>query len=54
MSNQSQLSTFNFESNSIRTLAINDEPWFVAVDICRALNSATKCNWQIRTKVKHT
>lgn len=38
MSNQTQLSTFNFESNSIRTLAINDEPWFVAVDICRALN----------------
>ena len=38
MSNQSQLSTFNFESNSIRTLAINNDPWFVAVDICRALN----------------
>lgn len=38
MSNQPQLSTFNFESNSIRTLAINNEPWFVAVDICRALN----------------
>ncbi|WP_136440492.1 P22AR C-terminal domain-containing protein [Haemophilus influenzae] len=38
MSNQSQLSTFNFESNSIRTLAINNEPWFVAVDICKALN----------------
>lgn len=38
MSNQTQLSTFKFESNSIRTLAINDEPWFVAVDICRALN----------------
>ena len=33
-----QLSTFNFESNSIRTLAINNEPWFVAVDICRVLN----------------
>ena len=33
-----QLSTFDFESNSIRTLAINNEPWFVAVDICRALN----------------
>lgn len=33
-----QLSIFNFESNSIRTLAINNEPWFVAVDICRALN----------------
>ena len=38
MSNQTQLSTFNFESKSIRTLAINNEPWFVAVDICRALN----------------
>ncbi|MEX4108628.1 Bro-N domain-containing protein [Haemophilus influenzae] len=38
MSNQTQLSTFNFESNSIRTLAINNDPWFVAVDICRALN----------------
>lgn len=38
MSNQTQLSTFSFESNSIRTLAINNEPWFVAVDICRALN----------------
>ena len=38
MSNQSQLSTFNFESNSIRTLAINNEPWFVAVDICKAIN----------------
>lgn len=38
MSNQTQLSTFNFESNSVRTLAINNEPWFVAVDICRALN----------------
>ena len=38
MTTQSQLPTFNFESNSIRTLAINNEPWFVAVDVCRALN----------------
>ena len=37
MSNQSQLSTFNFESNSIRTLAINNEPWFVAKDVCDAI-----------------
>ena len=37
MSNQTQLSTFNFESNSIRTLAINDEPWFVAKDVCDTL-----------------
>lgn len=38
MSNQTQLSTFNFESNSIRTLAINNEPWFIAIDICKAIN----------------
>ena len=37
MSNQAQLSTFNFESNSIRTLAINNEPWFVAKDVCDAI-----------------
>ena len=40
MTIQSQLSTFNFESNSIRTLAINNEPWFVAVDVCNALDIA--------------
>ncbi|MCQ9121591.1 hypothetical protein MUU45_001141 [Rodentibacter pneumotropicus] len=38
MSNQTQLSTFNFEQNSIRTLSINNEPWFVAADICKAIN----------------
>jgi putative antirepressor protein encoded by prophage cp-933n (putative antirepressor protein) len=37
MKTQSQLSTFNFESNSIRTLAINNEPWFVAKDLCDTL-----------------
>ena len=37
MSNQSQLSTFNFESKSIRTLSINNEPWFVAKDLCDTL-----------------
>ena len=38
MTNSTQLSTFNFESNSIRTLAINNEPWFVAKDLCNAIN----------------
>ncbi|QEH44927.1 BRO family protein [Aggregatibacter actinomycetemcomitans] len=38
MSNQTQLSTFNFESKSIRTLAINGEPWFVAKDLCGVLH----------------
>lgn len=37
MSNQTQLSTFSFESKSIRTLAINKEPWFVAKDLCDTL-----------------
>lgn len=32
-----QLSTFNFESNSIRTLAIDNEPWFIAKDVCDTL-----------------
>lgn len=40
MSNQSQLSTFNFESNSIRALVINNEPWFVARDLCNTLKIA--------------
>ena len=37
MTIQSQFSTFNFESNSIRTLVINNEPWFVAKDVCDTL-----------------
>lgn len=37
MSNQTQLSTFSFESKSIRTLAINNEPWFIAKDLCDIL-----------------
>ena len=37
MANQTQLSTFSFESKSIRTLAINNEPWFVAKDVCDAI-----------------
>lgn len=32
-----QLSTFNFENHSIRALVINNEPWFVAKDLCDTL-----------------
>lgn len=32
LSTQTQLSTFTFEQHSIRTLSINNEPWFVAKD----------------------
>ncbi|PNL88268.1 hypothetical protein A6J76_007640 [Aggregatibacter aphrophilus] len=35
-----QSATFNFENHAIRTLAINNEPWFVAADLCCALNIA--------------
>lgn len=40
MTTQTQLSTFNFETHSIRVIAINNEPWFLSVDICNALNIA--------------
>ncbi len=33
-----QLSTFLFETHIIRTLSINNEPWFVAKDLCNALD----------------
>lgn len=38
MNNQTQLSTFKFENSSIRTIVINNEPWFIARDICEAIN----------------
>lgn len=37
MTNQTQLSTFNFEQSSIRVIAVNNEPWFVAKDVCDTL-----------------
>ena len=33
-----KLSTFTFETNSIRTLIFNNDPWFIAVDVCKALD----------------
>lgn len=38
ISTQTQVSTFNFENQSIRTIAINNEPWFIAKDLCDAIN----------------
>ncbi|MCW4598342.1 Bro-N domain-containing protein [Pasteurella multocida subsp. multocida] len=39
-----QLSTFLFETHIIRTLSINNEPWFIVADLCKALelSSPTK------------
>ena len=35
--NCNTLQVFNYEQNEIRTVLIGGEPWFVAVDICAAL-----------------
>ncbi|WP_346234543.1 phage antirepressor [Lysinibacillus telephonicus] len=32
-----QLQIFNFESNDIRVVEVNKEPWFVATDVCKVL-----------------
>lgn len=39
-----QLNTFNFEAQQIRVVLVNNEPWFVVADLCRALglSSPTK------------
>lgn len=37
-SNSAQFSVFNFNNQKIRVIEKDGEPWFVAVDICRALN----------------
>jgi prophage antirepressor-like protein len=37
----SNISVFQFDSNSVRVLLIDNEPWFVATDILKALNSST-------------
>ncbi|QIM63164.1 antirepressor [Pasteurellaceae bacterium Orientalotternb1] len=38
MSQSTQLSAFNFENAAIRVITINNEPWFIAKDLCEALN----------------
>ena len=32
-----ELQLFNFENNQVRTLLINDEPWFVGKDAAQIL-----------------
>lgn len=38
---KTNLTTFNFNENQVRTLLINDEPWFVASDVAQALDYRT-------------
>ena len=33
----SEISVFNFDSQALRTLTRNGEPWFIAADVCEAL-----------------
>jgi prophage antirepressor-like protein len=45
--------TFNFESHSVRVVMRDDEPWFVAADVCAALeiaNSRMRSSSWMRTK----
>ncbi|WP_349306809.1 BRO-N domain-containing protein [Mannheimia bovis] len=44
MTTQTQLSTFNFETHSIRVIAINNEPWFIASDVCQTLGLTQTTN----------
>ncbi len=37
-----QITTFDFRDVELRVLTINDEPWFVAVDVCKVLGLALK------------
>ena len=32
------VTTFSFESNGVRTLTQNNEPWFVLADVCKILS----------------
>lgn len=46
-----QLTTFNFESNQVRTVTHNDEPWFVGKDVAEILGYADT-DYAIRTHCK--
>ena len=35
-----ELQIFNFESNEVRTMLVNDEPFFVANDVAKTLGYA--------------
>ena len=39
-----ELKQFNFESNQVRALLINNEPWFVGIDVAKSLGYANPKN----------
>jgi len=42
-----QITSFNFKNMPIRIVEHKGEPWFVAVDVCRALNIQVKSNGEV-------
>lgn len=38
MTNITQVIPFKFEAREVRTLLIDDQPWFVAADVCKSLD----------------
>lgn len=38
MPNSVSLSTFSFQDSPVRSILIDDEPWFVAADVCKILD----------------
>lgn len=44
MSQSTQLSAFNFENAAIRVITIDNEPWFIAADVCQALSLSQVTN----------
>jgi len=43
------LTNFDFNGTGIRVMDIYGEPWFVAIDVCRALGSYLKSNGDVNT-----
>lgn len=42
--NSQQLSTFNFNSSTLRVIDLKGSPWFVAADVCRSLGMSIMKN----------
>lgn len=45
----SNLTTFSFDSNELRVVQLDGEPWFVAKDVCIVLGYNVKANGEVNT-----
>lgn len=48
---QTQLSTFNFNNQEIRVIIIDNEPWFIAADVCAVLEHTNTSVALLRLKI---